>query len=220
MFLKRSDFDQALDAANQEGDQKIVVIRTPQGMDLRAGSGLQHKDDLRVWLKRHAPALTPPDPSPPPPPSPNPEPPPAPQGIPSFASPTETGQVAVSALATYMRTYSADWNDIASATLMGTNDALLNDLASKAQSHGAAVSISYEFEANGILLEVRDQTAEDWQSRRRAFEQTRRAAAANQADARITIPNEGEADAVRKMLHDLDNTHQLSLEVQFRLPEA
>ena len=221
MFLKRSDFDQALNAANQEGDQKIVVIRTPQGMDLRAGSGVPYKDDLRVWLKRHAPALAPPDPSPPPPPpGPMPEPPLAPQGIPSFASPTETGQVAVSALATYMRTYSADWNDIASATLMGTNDALLNDLASKAQSHGAAVSISYEFEANGILLEVRDQTAEDWQSRRRAFEQTRRAAAANQADARITIPNQGEADAVRKMLHDLDNTHQLSLEVQFRPPEA
>ena len=220
MFLKRADFDRALDAANRDGDGKTVVIRTPQGLEISAGSGVAYRDDLRVWLKQHAPTLAPPEPAPQPAPPPYlvPAPGPAQQSIPRFASPTDTGQVAVSGLAAHMQTHAVAWKDIAEATLMGANVALLNDLASKAQSNGAAVSINYEFEANGFVVQAQDKTAAEWQSCRRACEQMQRAAGANAVDARIAIPNE--ADAVRMMLHDLDNTHQVTLEVQFRQPDA
>lgn len=226
MFLKRADFDRALDAANQvsanqDDDAQIVVIRTPQGLEIQAGSGVAYRDDMRVWLKRDAPNLAPPEPEPPPPPAPYPAPGPAAQRIPRFASPTNTGQVAVSNLAAHMQTYAVDWKDIADATLMGTDAAMLNDLASKAQSNGAAVSITYEFDANGFALLAQDKTAEEWQRCRRACEQMQRAAGADTVDASIAIPNDdANADAVRTMLHDLDNTHQVTLEVRFRQPDA
>ena len=240
MFLKRADFDRALDAANREGDAQTLVIRTPQGLEIRSGSGIAYKDDLRVWLKEHAPPLAPPepapqpDPYPAPDPTPDPDPAPARQRIPLFRSQTDTGQVAVSRLAAHMQTHAVAWKDIAEATVMGASVALLNDLASKAESNGAAVSITYEFEANGFVLQAQDKTAAEWQQCRRACEQMQRAAGASAVDARISIPNNTDADtdtdadantnananAVRAMLHDLDNTHQVMLAVRFRQPDA
>lgn len=221
MFLKRADFDRALDTANQDGDRKIVVIRTPQGLEIRSGSGVAYRDDMRVWLQEHAPPTEPPVVSPPPePPRPEPEPEPGPSYNPRYISPEVTGQVAVAQLQTHMASANLDWNDIADARLLGTNVALLNDLASKAQSHGAAVSINYQFDANGFVLEVVDKTAAEWQQCRRACEQMQRIAgvAANTVDAQIGIVNA--ADAVRTMLHDLDNTHQVTLQVEFQQPDA
>ena len=123
-------------------------------------------------------------------------------------------------LSAHMQTHAVSWDDIADATLMGTSVALLNDLASKAESHGAAVSINYQFDANGFVLEVVDKTAAEWQQCRRACEQMQRAAgvAPNTVDAWIGIVNA--ADAVRTMLHDLDNTHQVTLQVEFQQPDA
>ena len=97
-----------------------------------------------------------------------------------------------------MQTHPVTWKDISEATLMGASVAMLNNLASKAQSNGAAVSINYEFEANGFALQAQDKTAMEWQSCRRACAQMQRAAGANAVDARIAILNA--ADAVRIML--------------------
>ena len=219
MFLKRSDFDRALDAANREGDGQIVVVRTPQGLDIKSGSGVTYRDDLRVWLKEHTPQPAPPEPSPAPAPArPEPDDAPRPACIPPFESQTATGQVVVSDLQTRMQSGKLDWADIAGAWLYGASIALLNDLASKAQSNGAAVAISYEFEANGFMLQAAGKTAAQWQQCRRACEQMQRAAGADTVDAQVAISNE--ADAVRTMLHDLDNTHQVTLEVRFRQPDA
>ena len=124
----------------------------------------------------------------------------------------------VSDLQIRMQSDKLDWADIADAWLYGASIALLNDLASKAQSNGAAIAISYEFEANGFMLQANGKTAAQWQQCRRACEQMQRAAGANTVDAQVAISNE--ADAVRTMLHDLDNTHQVTLEVRFRQPEA
>ena len=74
MFLKRAHFDRALDTANQDGDRKIVVIRTPQGLEISSGSGVAYRDDMRVWLAEHAPPLTPPEPTTTPSPEPTPDP--------------------------------------------------------------------------------------------------------------------------------------------------
>ena len=225
MFLKRPDCDRALDTANQDGDRKIVVIRNPQGREIRSGSGVAYRDELRVWLAEHAPPLTPPEPATTPPPDPVPDPgsdltAPAAPLVPRFASTTDTGQVVIANLSAHMQTHAVSWDDIADARLLGTNVTLLNDLASKAQSHGAVVSIKYQFDANGFVLEAVDKTAAEWQQCRRAGEQMQRIAgvAANTVDARIGIVNA--ADAVRTMLHDLDNTHQVTLQVKFQQPDA
>ena len=217
MFLKRADFDRSLDAANRDGDAKTVVIRTPQGLEIGSGSGISYKDDMRVWLKEHAPQMEPPLP-PPPPLGPEPEDEPRPAYNPRFSSQPATGQVVVSQLQTRMRSDGLDWSDIGDATLYGTGIALLNDMASKAQSNAAAVAITYEFEDNGFALQVTSKTAEEWQQCRRACEQMQRAAGATQVDAQVAIGNAD--DAVKTMLHDLDNTHQVTLEVQFRQPGA
>ena len=220
MFLMRAHFDRALDTANAAGDSPIVVIRTPQGLEIRDGSGVAYRDDMRVWLKEHAPqpdAPQPPsEPEPPPP-----EPAPALPYIPRFTSQEATGQVAVAELQTRMASDGLDWGDIANATLYGTNISLLNDLASKAQANGAGAVINYFFEANGFELRAADKTAEEWQQCRRACAQMQSAAGASDVDAQVSIDAaDNAADAVRTILHDLDNTHQVTLEVQFRQPGA
>ena len=121
-------------------------------------------------------------------------------------------------LTAHMQTHAVSWDDIADARLLGTSVTLLNDLASKAQSHGAVVSINYQFDANGFVLEVVDKTAAEWQQCRRACEQMQRAAGASTVDAQIGIVNVN--DAVRTLLHDLDNTHQVTLQVEFQQPDA
>ena len=222
MFLMRAHFDRALDAANAAGAGQIVVIRTPQGLEIRDGSGVGYRDDMRVWLKEHAPQPDAPEPPAEPEPAPPPEPAPALPYIPRFTSQEATGQVAVAELQTRMASDGLDWGDIANATLYGTNISLLNDLASKAQAiNGAGAVINYCFESNGFELRAADKTAEEWLQCRRACEQMQRAAGASDVDAQVSIDAaDNAAGAVRAMLHDLDNTHQVTLEVRFRQPGA
>ena len=64
-------------------------------------------------------------------------------------------------------------------------------------------------------------TPEQWQQCSRACAQMERAAGADSIGAEVVIAADGNADdAVKTMLHDLDNTHQVQLEVEFRQPDA
>ena len=218
MFLMRAHFDRALDTANAEGNSQIVVVRNPHGMDIKAGSGVSYRPDMQVWLKDFVPDLPPP---PPPPPGPVTSAPVPPVPVPSFTSPVTTGQVAVAGLQSRMASDGLHWADIANATLFGTNISLLNDMASKAQANGTVAVINYSFVENGFEVSAADKTAEEWQQCRRACEQMQRAAAANVVDAQVSIDAAGNApEAVRTILHDLDNTHQITLAVQFQQPDA
>lgn len=220
MFRKRDDFQKALEAANKEGERKFVVIRTPQGREIRSGSGVSYPDDLLVWLKEYAPSLTAPAPAP------EVRPPAVRETGCGFApaaarfwSDTNTGQVAVAGLQTRMASDGLDWDDVARAVLFGAGIGLLHDMASKADGLGVAVSISYEFAGNGFDLRVGGKSAAEWMRCRRACEQMQRAAGVDAVDAQVVIVNEG--GAVRAMLHDLDNTHeQVRLEVEFRHPST
>ena len=224
MFLKRADFDKALDRANEEGDGKIVVIRNPYDLEQRSGSGVPYRDDMRVWLKEHAPPLAPlPDPEPAAPPAPDALPTSVRDGGAAYILPFTTpdalsGQVAVAELRTHMNSGGLDWDGVASAELRGTEIGMLNDMASKAQSNGVDVRIRYAFDFNGFDLLVDGKSAEEWQQCRRACQQMQRAAGADAVDARIAIENAD--DAVRKMIHDLDNAHQITLRVNFRQADA
>ena len=224
MFLMRAHFDRALDTANSEGDRQIIVIRTPQGLEIRGGSGVAYREDMRVWLKEHAPqpdAPEPPSESEPEPLPPQPAPAPGTSYIPPFTSQEATGQVAVAELQTRMSSGGLDWGDIASAALYGAQIGLLNDLASKAQANDVGAVISYFFDANGFELRAAGKTAAEWQQCRRACEQMQRAAGARAVDAQVSIDAaDNAADAIRTILHDLDNTHQVTLAVQFRQPNA
>lgn len=218
MFLKRAHFDRSLDQANQQG---VVVIRTPTDLQIGHGSGVGYKDDMRVWLKEHAPK--PEDPKPEPAPGPGPE--PAPDSeksyVPSFETGPVSAQVAISELNTRMLSDGLDWPDIARATMYGSRIALLNDLASKAQSNGVAATISYEFDANGFEVRATGKTPEQWQQCSRACAQMERAAGAESVAAEVDIAADGNAEeAVKTMLHDLDNTHQVQLDIEFRQPDA
>ena len=218
MFLKRAHFDKSLDYANEQG---VVVIRTPTGLEIGPGSGVGYKDDMRVWLKQHAPQLEQPEHDPVPGPIIDPEPDSGQNYIPRFGTSQVSGQVAVSELNTRMLSDGLDWTDIAQATMYGTNISLLNDMASKAQSSGVLAAITYEFEANGFELRVTDKTSEQWQQCSRACAQMERAAGASNVSAEVVIAADDNADsAVRTMLHDLDNTHQVQLDVEFRQPDA
>lgn len=219
MFLKRAHFDHALDTANQSG---IVIIRTIMGLDIKSGSGIQYRDDMKIWLSQYAP-----QPEPTKTPEPETDTPnenqdkveePGPTYIPKFRSKPDTGLVAVAELQNRMRSDNLDWANIASARLYGTTIAMLNDMASKAESSGAALSITYEFEANGFMVQASGKTAEEWQKCQRACDQMQRAAGAKIVDAQISITDQPEA--ARTMLSNLDNTHQVTLEVDFRQPNA
>lgn len=114
-----------------------------------------------------------------------------------------------------------DWPDIAKATMYGSNIALLNDMASKAQSNGVSAAISYEFVDNGVELRVSGRTPEQWQQGSRACAQMERTFGATNVSAEVVIVADGNADeAVKTMLHDLDNTHQVQLDIEFRQPDA
>ena len=217
MFLKRAHFDRSLDQANE---QDVVVIRTPTGLEISHGSGVAYKADMRVWLKEHAPQPDQPDPAPEPDdPTPEPDPTPGQGYVPRFETGPVSGQVAIHELSTRMLSDQLDWLDITRATLYGSSIALLNDMASKAQSSGVAAAISYEFEANGFELRANDKTPEQWQQCSRACAQMERAAGATNVAAEITISADENADeAVKTMLHDLDNTHQVQLDIEFRQP--
>ena len=218
MFLKHAHFDRSLDQANQQG---VVVIRTPTGLEIGHGSGVGYKDDMRVWLKEHAPQPEEPKPDPAPDPKPEPDPDSSRSHIPRFETGPVSGQVAVSELNTRMLSDGLDWPDIARSTMYGSRIAMVNDLASKAQSNGVAVTISYEFEANGFEVRAVGKTPEQWQQCSRACAQMERAAGADSIGAEVVIAADGNADdAVKTMLHDLDNTHQVQLDIEFRQPEA
>ena len=116
-----------------------------------------------------------------------------------------------------MLTDGLDWPDIVQATMFGSNIAMLNDMASKAQSSGVATTISYEFSANGFELRVAGKTPEEWQQCSRACAQIERAAGATGVNAEVII---AAADAIKTMLHDLDNTHQVQLDIEFCQPDA
>ncbi len=215
MFLKRAHFDRSLDYANR---QDIIVVRAPTGLEITHGSGIAYQDDMRVWLKEYAPQE--PRPEPDPEPAPNQDPAPV-DYIPRFDAGPISGQVAVHELNTRMLSDGLDWPDIVQATMYGTNIALLNDMASKAQANGIAADIAYEFEANGFELRASGKTPEQWQQCSRACAQMERAAAAATVNAEIAISTDrNPADAVKTMLHDLDNTHQVQLNIEFRQPNA
>ena len=217
MFLKRAHFDRSLDQANQQG---VVIVRTPTGLEIGSGSGVGYKDDMRVWLKEHAPQPDEPKPDPPPGPGPGPGPKPEKSHVPRFETGPVSAQVAISELNTRMISDGLDWPDIVRATMYGSRIAMLNDLASKAQSNGVAAAINYEFEANGFEVRATGKTPEQWQQCSRACAQMERAAGADSAGTEIVIAADGNADeAVKTMLHDLDNTHQVQLDIEFRQPE-
>ena len=230
MFLKRAHFDHALDQANETG---VVVIRNPHGLEIASGSGISYQDDMTVWLAQYAPQ--------------SPVPGgnggtssggngtngngagsgsgPAPVYLPPFRSQTATGQVVLADMNAYLASNGSDWADITEATVYGTSIALLNDLASQAQARGAAVAISYEFDANGFEVRATGKTAEQWQQCSRACAQMQRAAGLADAapiNAATVIAAAGNADdTVKTMLHELDNnTHQVQLVVNFRQPDA
>ncbi len=214
MFLKRAHFDRSLDQANEQG---VVAIRTPTGLEIKHGSGLAYNDDLRVWLAEHAPQPDQPEPDP----SPEPEPEPGNTYIRRFEAGPISGQVAVHDLNTRMASDGLDWSDIAQATVFGSTIALANDMASKAHSNGVGATISYEFSANGFELRATGKTPEQWQQCSRACAQMERAAGATGVNAEVFIAADGNAvDSVKTMLHDLDNTHQVQLDIEFRQPEA
>ena len=228
MFLKRAHFDQSLDQANQ---QDVVVIRTPTGLEIKHGSGVDYKDDMRVWLEEHAPQPDQPKPAPEPAPAPESSPDTRSAYVPHFETGPVTGQVAVHNLNTRLLSDELDWPDIAQATMYGTHIALLNDMASKAQSNGIDAAITYEFEANGFEVRATGKTPEQWQKCQRACAQMERAAGitkvnaevtnGTKVNAEVTIVADGNADdAVRTMLHDLDNTHQVQLDIAFQQPDA
>lgn len=221
MFRHRADFDKALDTASKEGTEQILIIRNPLGMEVKSGSGGGYKEELRVWLKDYAPRPAPPEPVPEPVSEPRPavaiDEEPAPYRIPDFRSERDTGQVAVNGLKTRMAAEGLDWSRIAHATLYGAEAPFLAAMASKAQNCAAAVTVDYQFEANGFELRVTGKTAAEWQQCRRACEQMQRAAAADLINAAIHIAPEG--DSLRNMLDDLDNTHQVELAVQFQQPD-
>ena len=218
VFQKRAHFDKSLDYANEHG---VIVIRTPTGLEIGPGSGVGYKDDMRVWLKEHAPQPNPPEPDPAPDPTPEPEPTPEPYHIPHFETGPVSGQVAAHELNTRMLSDGLDWSDIAQATMYGSNISLINDMASKAQSSGVTAAITYEFEANGFELRATDKTPEQWQQCSRACAQMERAAGASNVSAEVAIVADGNTDdAVKTMLRDLDNTHQVQLVVEFRQPDA
>jgi len=223
MFLKRSHFDRSLDQANQQG---VVVVRAPTGLDIAAGSGLGYKDDMRVWLKEHAPQSETPKPGPDPCPKPKPDPDDnvSDSGAsyrPPFEAGPLSGQVAVSELTTRMKSDNLEWDDIALATMLGTDIKLLNDMASKAQSNGASASIEYEFASNGFEIRVSSKTSEEWQKCSRACAQMQRVAGATTISAQIEISADDNVDdAIKTMLHDLDNTHQIQLNIQFQQPKT
>ncbi len=216
MFLKRAHFDKSLDQANESG---VVVVHAPTGLEIGHGSGVAYRDDMHVWLTEHAPQLD----QPPPEPEPTPEPAPCANKayVPRFEYGPDSGQVTVHALNTRMLSDGLDWTDITQATLYGSNIALLNDMASKAQSNGVAAAVSYEFEANGFELRVTGKTPEQWQQCSRACAQMERAAGAANVNAEVTIVADGNIEAAAKtMLHDLDNTHQVQLDIEFYQPDA
>ena len=218
MFQKRAHFDKSLDYANEHG---VVVIRTPTGLEIGPGSGVGYKDDMRVWLKEHAPQLEQPEPEPVPEPTPEPDPTPGKGHILHFETGPTSGQVAVHELNTRMLSDGLDWPDIAQATMYGSNISLLNDMASKAQSSGVAAAITYEFEANGFELRATNKTPEQWQQCSRACAQMERAAGTSNVSAEVAIVADGNTgDAVKTMLRDLDNTHLVQLDVEFRQPDA
>ena len=218
MFLKRAHFDLSLDQANEQG---VVAIRTPTGLEIKHGSGLAYNDDMRVWLAEHAPQPDQPEPGPGPAPDPEPDPDPSATYIPRFETGPSSGQVAVHELSTRMLSDGLDWPDITQATMFGSNIAMLNDMASKAQSNGVAAAISYEFSANGFELRATGKTPEQWQQCSRACAQMERAAGATGVNAEVVIATDGNAaDSVKTMLHDLDNTHQVQLDIEFRQPEG
>ena len=176
---------------------------------------------MRVWLAEHASQPDQPDPGPDPSPTPDPEPEPSETYIPRFEVGPISGQVAVHELRTRMLTDGLDWPDVTQATMFGSSIALVNDMASKAQSNGVAAAISYEFSANGFELRATGKTPEQWQQCSRACTQMERAAGANGVNAEVVIAAEGNAaDAVKTMLHDLDNSHQVQLDIEFRQPSA
>ena len=176
---------------------------------------------MRVWLAEHASQPDQPDPGPDPSPTPDPEPEPSETYIPRFEVGPISGQVAVHELRTRMLTDGLDWPDVTQATMFGSSIALVNDMASKAQSNGVAAAISYEFSANGFELRATGKTPEQWQQCSRACAQMERAAGANGVNAEVVIAAEGNAaDAVKTMLHDLDNSHQVQLDIEFRQPSA
>ena len=217
MFLKRAHFDRSLDYANEQG---IVLIRTPKGLEIKHGSVAPYKDDMRVWLKEHAPQPDRPAEPDPPTPALEPDPTPGRRHVTRFNTGHVSGQVAVHELNTRMLSEGLDWPDIAQATMYGTNISLLNDMASKAQSNGVDAIVNYEFEANGFELRATGKTPEQWQQCSRACAQMERAAGASNVSAEVAIAAEGNTDdAVKTMLHDLDNTHQVQLDVEFRQPE-
>ena len=216
MFLKRAHFDRSLDQANEQG---AVIIRAPTGLEIKHGSGVGYNDDMRVWLAGHAPQ--PDQPEPQPDPAPGPDPMPDKTYIPRFEVGPVSGQVAVHELNNRMSSDGLDWPGIARAIMFGSNIAMLNDMASKAQSNGVATAISYEFSANGFELRVAGKTPEEWQQCSRACAQMERAAGATGVNAEVIIAADGNVDdAVKTMLHDLDNTHQVQLDVEFRQPES
>ena len=219
MFLKRAHFDKSLDQANEQG---VVVIRTPTGLEIGHGSGVAYKDDMHVWLKEHAPQMDQPEPDPvPDDPIPDPEPDPSKGYVPRFETGPVSGQVAVHELNTRMLSDGLDWPEITQATMYGSSITLLNDIASKAQSNGVAAAICYEFEANGFELRATGKTPEQWQQCSRACAQMERAAGATNVSAEVVIAAEGNTDeAVKTMLHDLDNTHQVQLDIEFCQPDA
>ena len=218
MFLKRAHFDRSLDQANEKG---IVVIRNPAGLEIRHGSGVSYKDDMRVWLAEHAPQPAPPEPPPAPDPEPEPDRASRPAHRPRFETSTVSGQVAVSELNTHMNSNGLDWPDIAQAVMYATKIEALDYMASKAESSKVNAALNYEFDRNGIELRVSGKTPEQWQEIKSVCDRIARAAGATVVNAEITIPAEGNADgAIKTMLHDLDNTHQLQLDIEFRQPEA
>ena len=222
MFLKRGHFDAALKNANRDG---VVIVRAPHGRwDEGSDSGVPYRDDMRVWLKEYAPPLAPlPDPEPTATPAPDALPTSVRDGGAAYILPFTTpdalsGQVAVAELRTHMNSGGLDWDGVASAELRGNEIGMLNDMASKAQSNGVDVRIRYAFDFNGFDLLVDGKSAEEWMQCRRACQQMQRAAGADAVDARIVIENAD--DAVRKMIHDLDNAHQITLTVNFRQADA
>ena len=105
--------------------------------------------------------------------------------------------------------------------MYGTDIGLLNDMASKAQSNGVGAVVNYEFEGNGFEVRAMGKTPEEWQQCRRACEQMQRAAGASIVNAEVIVSAEGNVDAAaRTMIHDLDNSHQVQLDVDFRQPDA
>ena len=124
--------------------------------------------------------------------------------------------MAVYELNTKMSSDGLNWSDITNATLYGTSTSLLDDMASKAQSNGVVARIEYEFEANGFEVRVADKTPEQWQQCMRACSQMERAAGATAVSVTVGIVADGNVtEAIRTMLHDLDNTHQVQLNIEF-----